>query len=39
MIDFVEEEKLVEQIIMTNWNPLVCEPVKVTYLAEPTTLL
>ena len=40
VIDFVEEKKLVEQIIMTNWNPLACEPVKFkTYLAEPTTLL
>jgi hypothetical protein len=40
VIDFVEEKELVEQIIMTNWNPLACEPVKLkTYLAEPTTLL
>jgi hypothetical protein len=40
VIYFVEEKNLVEQIIMTNWNPLACEPVKFkTYLAEPTTLL
>ena len=40
VIDFVEEKKLVEQIIMTNWNPLACEPVKFkTYSAEPTTLM
>ena len=40
VIDFVKEKKLVEQIIMTNWNPLACEPVKFkTYLAEPTTLV
>jgi hypothetical protein len=39
VIDFVEEKKLVEQIIMTNWNPLACEPVKSkTYLAELTCL-
>jgi hypothetical protein len=40
VIDFVEEKRLEEQIIMTNWNPLECEPVKFkTYLAEPTTLV
>jgi hypothetical protein len=40
VIDFVEEKKLVEQIIMINWNPLACEPVKFkTYSAEPTTLI
>jgi hypothetical protein len=40
VIDFVEEKKLVEQIIMTNWNPLACEPIKFkTYSAEPMTLV
>jgi hypothetical protein len=40
VIDFVKKKKLVEQIIMTNWNPLACEPVKFkTYLAEPTCLV
>jgi hypothetical protein len=40
VIDFLEENKFVAKIHMTNGNPLVREPVKFkTFLAEPTALV
>jgi hypothetical protein len=40
VIDFLEENKFVGKIHMTNGNLLVREPVKFkTFLAEPTSLV